>query len=99
MSLKLSDDSASLCEEIAEETRAELGLGDRARVEPGALAELLGIDVVEIAEFEDRCVCEVAQLTEDDPTALSAVLLSGNSVQGSREPQPPPPPSRRIHSP
>lgn len=75
MSSKLSDDSASLCEQIARETRAELGLGAGERVEPGALARLLGIEVVGIAEFESCCPREVAQLTEDDPTALSAVTF------------------------
>ena len=75
MSPILSEDSANLCEEIAEETRAELGLGARSQVDPKALAALLEIEVESLVDFAGRCPEEVAQLTEDDPTALSAVTF------------------------
>lgn len=75
MSPLLSEDSASLCEEIAEETRAELGLGAKESVEPSQLARLLAIEVVALEEFADRCPAEVEQLRKDDTTALSAVTF------------------------
>jgi Zn-dependent peptidase ImmA (M78 family) len=75
MSRLLSEESASLCEDIAEETRAELELGAQDPVEAERLARLLEIEVVLLGDYRDKCPDEVVQLCEEDPTALSAVTF------------------------
>jgi len=60
------------CEEIARETREELGLDDEQRFDPWALAEFLHIDVDSIESLDQSTSRDVRRLTKFDHDRFSA---------------------------
>lgn len=75
MTAEVPSGFADECEEIALEVRAELGLRSCDHLDPRALAEHLAIEVAPLDLYRGTLPEEVARLTEDDPTALSAVTV------------------------
>ena len=60
---------------IALGLRRQMGLAETAPIDLGRLAERLGLSVVPISAFGDACPEAVAQLTQYDAGAFSALLL------------------------
>lgn len=52
-----------------------MGLADYAPIDLYALPERLGVSVLCISDFADRCPGQVAQLTLRDPAGFSAVII------------------------